>query len=201
MNKYYYTFIILSKKDVIVYDGSGIIICKDKSELIEKAKLIYESYMESAYYTSDFPIKDVHESIKTFNFGKNLYKLKFEIINLDYTNRFNIQSKYYNIVTEKYKAWVGYNDDIFLDKYLVLDNSEDIRFEDSDIDADSGTKFNVGDHVRFIKDPFKSTFIVKGKVGPNRHIDDCDCCNYYSIEKDDGTKYFDNAHESELVKI
>lgn len=200
MNKYYYIIIIVSN-DTILCNRKGIIICNNKAELITKVKSIYENCLRSTSRQSEVPIKNISESIRTFNFGDDLYELKFELININYINKLNIQSKYHDVVTEKYRVWVAYDGNVFLDKYLVFDDGEELRFEDSDIDTDSGIKFNVGDHVRFIKDPFKSTFVVKGKVGPDRHIDDCDCCNYYSIEKDDGTIYFDDAHESELIKI
>ena len=84
---------------------------------------------------------------------------------------------------------------------FVMD-SEEIRFECTDREPESGTKFEIGDVVKFVKDPFNDDWIVKGKIGTKRGFGMADDSNFYYIEKvGDEERHFDDAHETELTKV
>ena len=91
---------------------------------------------------------------------------------------------------------------VWLDRYVVFDDSEEVRFECTDREPESGTKFEIDDVVKFVKDPFNDDWIVKGKIGTKRGFGMPNDSNFYYIEKvGDEEDYFDDAHETELMKV
>lgn len=159
--------------------------------------------LESVSYWTEIPRERILKSIEEFNFGDNEYVLDFQIINLDYEIGSDPKHLFSETATEKYRVSVLRSGGVWLSRYVVfVRDSEEIRFECTDREPESGTKFEIGDIVKFVKDPFNDDWIVKGKIGTKRGFGMADDSNFYYIEKvGDEERHFDNAHETELTKV
>ena len=128
--------------------------------------------------------------------------MDFEIINLNYENGCDPEHPFTGTATEKYRVSVLRSGGVWLNRYVVFDDGEEVRFECTDREPESGTKFEIDDVVKFVKDPFNDDWIVKGKIGTKRGFGMADDSNFYYIEKvGDEERHFDDAHETELTKV
>ena len=205
INKYYYTLCITQRvdeyeADMILWNDHGIIVC-NPDRLAQKAEFIWECCLDCAAFCCEIPKERILKSVEEFNFGDNEYVLDFEITNLNYENGSDPEHPFTGTATEKYRVSVLRSGGVWLDRYVVFDDGEEVRFECTDREPESGTKFEKGDVVKFVKDPFNDDWIVKGKVGPKRGFGMPDDSNFYSIAKVDEEDYFDDAHETELTKV
>ena len=203
INKYYYTLYILhspDEYDTILFRRHGIIVCSP-DQLAEEAEKKWLHALGYVSRWSEIPKERILKSVEEFNFGGDEYVLDFEIINLNYEIGCDPEHPFTGTATEKYRVSVLRSGGVWLDRYVVFDDSEEVRFECTDREPESGTKFEIDDVVKFVKDPFNDDWIVKGKVGPKRGFGMLDDSNFYSIAKVDEEDYFDNAHETELTKV
>ena len=204
INKYYYTLYILhslDEYDTILFRRHGIIVCSP-DQLAQEAEKKWLHALGYVSRWSEIPKERILKSVEEFNFGDDEYVLDFEIINLDYEIGCDPEHPFTGTATEKYRVSVLRSGGVWLDRYVVFDDSEEVRFECTDREPESGTKFEIGDIVKFVKDPFNDDWIVKGKVGPKRGFGMLNDSNFYYIEKvGDEEDYFDDAHETELTKV
>ena len=205
LNKYYYTLCIKQRvdeyeDDLRLCNFNGIIVCSP-DQLAQEAEKKWLHALGYVSRCSEISKERILKSIEEFNFGDNEYVLKFEIINLNYENGCDPEHPFTGTATEKYRVSVLRSGGVWLNRYVVFDDGEEVRFECTDREPESGTKFEIGDVVKFVKDPFNDDWIVKGKVGPKRGFGMLDDSNFYSIAKVDEEDYFDDAHETELTKV
>ena len=204
INKYYYTLYILhspDEYDTILFRRHGIIVCSP-DQLAEEAEKKWLHALGYVSRWSEIPKERILKSVEEFNFGDNEYVLDFEIINLNYEIGCDPEHPFTGTATEKYRVSVLCTGGVWLNRYVVFDDGEEVRFECTDREPESGTKFEIGDVVKFVKDPFNDDWIVKGKVGTERGFGMLNDSNFYYIEKvDDEEQHFDNAHETELTKV
>ena len=204
INKYYYTLYILhslDEYDTILFRRHGIIVCSP-DQLAQEAEKKWLHALGYVSRWSEIPKERILKSVEEFNFGDNEYVLKFEIINLNYENGCDPEHPFTGTATEKYRVSVLRSGGVWLNRYVVFDDGEEVRFECTDREPESGTKFEIGDVVKFVKDPFNDVWIVKGKIGTKRGFGMADDSNFYYIEKvGDEEDYFDDAHETELTKV
>lgn len=184
-----------------MWNDHGIIVC-NPDQLAQKAEFIWECQLDCAAFCSEIPKERILKSVEEFNFGDNEYVLDFEIINLNYENGCDPEHPFTGTATEKYRVSVLRSGGVWLNRYVVFDDGEEVRFECTDREPESGTKFEIDDVVKFVKDPFNDDWIVKGKIGTKRGFGMVDDSNFYYIEKvGDEERHFDNAHETELTKV
>ena len=204
INKYYYTLYILhspDEYDTILFRRHGIIVCSP-DQLAEEAEKKWLHALGYVSRWSEIPKERILKSVEEFNFGDNEYVLDFEIINLNYEIGCDPEHPFTGTATEKYRVSVLRSGGVWLDRYVVFDDSEEVRFECTDREPESGTKFEIDDVVKFVKDPFNDDWIVKGKIGTKRGFGMADDSNFYYIEKvGDEERHFDDAHETELTKV
>ncbi len=204
INKYYYTLYILhspDEYDTILFRRHGIIVCSP-DQLAEEAEKKWLHALGYVSRWSEIPKERILKSVEEFNFGGDEYVLDFEIINLNYEIGCDPEHPFTGTATEKYRVSVLRSGGVWLDRYVVFDDSEEVRFECTDREPESGTKFEIDDVVKFVKDPFNDDWIVKGKIGTKRGFGMADDSNFYYIEKvGDEERHFDDAHETELTKV
>lgn len=179
----------------------GIIVCSP-DQLAEEAEKKWLHALGYVSRWSEIPKERILKSVEEFNFGGDEYVLDFEIINLNYEIGCDPEHPFTGTATEKYRVSVLRSGGVWLDRYVVFDDSEEVRFECTDREPESGTKFEIDDVVKFVKDPFNDDWIVKGKIGTKRGFGMADDSNFYYIEKvGDEERHFDDAHETELTKV
>ena len=204
INKYYYTLYILhspDEYDTILFRRHGIIVCSP-DQLAEEAEKKWLHALGYVSRWSEIPKERILKLVEEFNFGGDEYVLDFEIINLNYEIGCDPEHPFTGTATEKYRVSVLRSGGVWLDRYVVFDDSEEVRFECTDREPESGTKFEIDDVVKFVKDPFNDDWIVKGKIGTKRGFGMADDSNFYYIEKvGDEERHFDDAHETELTKV
>ena len=204
INKYYYTLYILhspDEYDTILSRRHGIIVCSP-DQLAQEAEKKWLHALGYVSRWSEIPKERILKSVEEFNFGDDEYVLDFEITNLNYENGCDPEHPFTGTATEKYRVSVLRSGGVWLDRYVVFDDSEEVRFECTDREPESGTKFEIDDVVKFVKDPFNDDWIVKGKIGTKRGFGMADDSNFYYIEKvGDEERHFDDAHETELTKV
>ena len=206
INKYYYTLYILHSPDeyegdLLLWNDHGIIVCSP-DQLAQEAEKKWLHALGYVSRWSEIPKERILKSVEEFNFGGDEYVLDFEIINLNYENGSDPEHPFTGTATEKYRVSVLRTGGVWLDRYVVFDDGEEVRFECTDREPESGMKFEIGDVVKFVKDPFNDDWIVKGKIGTKRGFGMPDDSNFYYIAKvDDEEDYFDDAHETELTKV
>lgn len=207
MNKYYYTLCLTQdvdeyECDLILWNSNGIIAC-EPDQLAQEAEKEWLHVLEYVSRRSEIPRERILKSVEEFNFGDYEYVLDFQIINLDYEIGCDPKHLFSETATEKYRVSVLRSGGVWLSRYVVfVMDSEEIRFECTDREPESGTKFEIDDVVKFVKDPFNDDWIVKGKIGTKRGFGMVDDSNFYYIEKvGDEERHFDNAHETELTKV
>ena len=204
INKYYYTLYILhspDEYDTILFRRHGIIVCSP-DQLAEEAEKKWLHALGYVSRWSEIPKERILKSVEEFNFGGDEYVLDFEIINLNYEIGCDPEHPFTGTATEKYRVSVLRSGGVWLNRYVVFDDGEEVRFECTDREPESGTKFEIGDIVKFVKDPFNDDWIVKGKVGTKRGFGMLNDSNFYYIERvGDEEQHFDDAHETELTKV
>ena len=187
--------------DTILFRRHGIIVCSP-DQLAEEAEKKWLHALGYVSRWSEIPKERILKSVEEFNFGGDEYVLDFEIINLNYEIGCDPEHPFTGTATEKYRVSVLRSGGVWLDRYVVFDDSEEVRFECTDREPESGTKFEIDDVVKFVKDPFNDDWIVKGKIGTKRGFGMADDSNFYYIEKvGDEERHFDDAHETELTKV
>ena len=182
--------------DTILFRRHGIIVCSP-DQLAEEAEKKWLHALGYVSRWSEIPKERILKSVEEFNFGGDEYVLDFEIINLNYEIGCDPEHPFTGTATEKYRVSVLRSGGVWLDRYVVFDDSEEVRFECTDREPESGTKFEIDDVVKFVKDPFNDDWIVKGKIGTKRGFGMADDSNFYYIEKvGDEERHFDDAHET-----
>lgn len=206
MNKYYYTLCLTQRVDeyegdLLLWNSNGIIVCSP-DQLAQEAEKKWLHALGYVSRWSEIPKERILKSVEELNFGDDEYVLDFEITNLNYENGCDPEHPFTGTATEKYRVSVLRSGGVWLDRYVVFDDGEEVRFECTDREPESGTKFEIGDIVKFVKDPFNDEWIVKGKIGTKRGFGMANDSNFYYIEKvGDEERHFDDAHETELTKV
>ena len=206
MNKYYYTLCLTQRvdeyeDDLLLCNYNGIIVCSP-DQLAQEAEKKWLHALGYVSRWSEIPKERILKSVEEFNFGDDEYVLDFEIINLDYEIGCDPEHPFTGTATEKYRVSVLRSGGVWLDRYVMFDDSEEVRFECTDREPESGTKFEIDDVVKFVKDPLNDDWIVKGKIGTKRGFGMPNDSNFYYIEKvGDEEDYFDDAHETDLMKV
>lgn len=187
--------------DIQILASNGVFICSQDSlsSVLRIARSNLDSMLENIKEDFNISPNVILSSNKTHKFKNDsntaYYNIYCELINLSYLST--------DGVTEKYNITFDIDNHYTIDRYIISPNGEEVRRELSDYNPLAGTIFEIGEYVRYIKDPFHHIYQITGKIGRERLLSESESSNLYSITTDEDGRiiYFDDVHESELILV
>ncbi len=187
--------------DIQILASNGVFICSQDSlsSVLRIARSNLDSMLENIKEDFNISPNVILSSNKTHKFKNDsntvYYNIYCELINLSYLST--------DGVTERYNITFDINNHYTIDRYIISPNGEEVRKELSDCNPLAGTIFEIGEYVKYIKDPFHHIYQITGKIGRERLLSESESSNLYSITTDEDGRiiYFDDVHESELTLV